>query len=261
MQPIAYIKNRRGEILPPFLLAFYVILKLEKRLGAKMENIIELKSIKKEYIMKKRSLLVLDDLSISFEKGKFYAIMGHSGSGKSTLINIIGLLDQVTGGEYLLDGIDVSKMSDNDLARMRRDRIGFIFQDYFLDEYLKAYENVMYPMLINESIKKSEMKERAEKLLTEVYLEDRVEHFPKEMSGGEKQRVAIARALANDPVIIIADEPTGNLDKTNEKKVFELLKELSKKGKCVIVVSHSDEVKKYADKLYELDDRNIVEVK
>ena len=258
MQPIAYIKNRRGEILPPFFLAFYVILKLEKRLGAKMENIIELKSIKKEYIMKKRSLLVLDDLSISFEKGKFYAIMGHSGSGKSTLINIIGLLDQVTGGEYLLDGIDVSKMSDNDLARMRRDRIGFIFQDYFLDEYLKAYENVMYPMLINESIKKSEMKERAEKLLTEVYLEDRVEHFPKEMSGGEKQRVAIARALANDPVIIIADEPTGNLDCNTAYEIMQIFLDLKEKeGQSTILVTHDPAIASYADRILFLQDGRI----
>lgn len=225
-----------------------------------MDKIIELKNIKKEYQMKKRSLLVLDNLSISFDKGKFYAIMGHSGSGKSTLINIIGLLDKATEGKYLLDGIEVSKMSEDELAEMRRDRIGFIFQDYFLDEYLKAYENVMYPMLINESIKKEDMKELAIKLLNKVNLDDREEHFPKELSGGEKQRVAIARALANDPDIIIADEPTGNLDKTNEKKVFELLKQLSEEGKCIIVVSHSNEVKEYADKLYELDDRNIIEV-
>lgn len=225
-----------------------------------MDKIIELKNIKKEYQMKKRSLLVLDNLSISFDKGKFYAIMGHSGSGKSTLINIIGLLDKATEGKYLLDGIEVSKMSEDELAEMRRDRIGFIFQDYFLDEYLKAYENVMYPMLINESIKKEDMKELAIKLLNKVNLDDREEHFPKELSGGEKQRVAIARALANDPDIIIADEPTGNLDKTNEKKVFELLKQLSEEGKCIIVVSHSNEVKEYVDKLYELDDRNIIEV-
>ncbi len=226
-----------------------------------MENVIELKKIKKEYQMKKRSLLVLEDLSISFEKGKFYAIMGHSGAGKSTLINIIGLLDHATDGKYLLNGVSVSNLSENELAELRRDTIGFIFQDYFLDEYLKAYENVMYPMLINENIKKSELKEKAIKLLEEVGLGDRFEHFPKELSGGEKQRVAIARALANNPAIIIADEPTGNLDKTNEKKIFELLKKLSKSGKCIVVVSHSDIVKEYADKLYELDDRNIIEVK
>ncbi len=225
-----------------------------------MKKIIELKNIKKEYQMKRRSLLVLDNISISFEKGKIYAIMGHSGSGKSTLVNIIGLLDQVTKGEYLLDGLDVSKMSENELALMRRDKIGFIFQDYFLDEYLNAYENVMYPMLINKNIPKAKMKDLAIKLLEKVNLNDRYDHFPKELSGGEKQRVAIARALANDPDVIIADEPTGNLDKTNEKKIFELLKKLSEEGKCIIIVSHSDIVKNYADKLYELDDKNIVEV-
>lgn len=223
-------------------------------------KVIELKKIKKEYFMRKRSLLVLDDLNVSFEKGKFYAIMGHSGSGKSTLVNIIGLLDRVTDGTYLLNGKDTSKMSENELAELRKNTIGFIFQDYFLDEYLKAYENVMYPMLVNEKINKKAMKGMAIRLLEKVDLKDRFDHFPKELSGGEKQRVAIARALANNPDIIIADEPTGNLDKTNEKKIFELLKKLSNEGKCIIVVSHSEEVKKYADILYELDDRNIVEV-
>ncbi len=224
-------------------------------------KVIELKKIKKEYVMKKRNLLVLDDLNVSFEKGKFYAIMGHSGSGKSTLVNIIGLLDRVTDGTYLLNGKDTSKMSENELAELRKNTIGFIFQDYFLDEYLKAYENVMYPMLVNEKINKKAMKGMAIRLLEKVDLKDRFDHFPKELSGGEKQRVAIARALANNPDIIIADEPTGNLDKTNEKKIFELLKKLSKEGKCIIVVSHSEEVKKYADILYELDDKNIIEVK
>lgn len=223
-------------------------------------KVIELKQIKKEYVMRKRNLLVLDDLNVSFEKGKFYAIMGHSGAGKSTLVNIIGLLDQVTEGTYLLNGKDTSKMSENELAELRKNTIGFIFQDYFLDEYLKAYENVMYPMLVNEKINKKAMKGMAIRLLEKVDLKDRFDHFPKELSGGEKQRVAIARALANNPDIIIADEPTGNLDKTNEKKIFELLKKLSNEGKCIIVVSHSEEVKKYADILYELDDRNIVEV-
>ncbi|MCX4248799.1 MAG: ABC transporter ATP-binding protein [Bacilli bacterium] len=226
-----------------------------------MKKLIELKQIKKEYKMKNKSLLVLENLDLSFEKGKFYAIMGHSGSGKSTLINIIGLLDSATYGEYSLDGQNVFALSENELARLRRDKMGFIFQDYFLDEYFKAYENVMYPMLINENIPKNEMRGKAIKLLAKVDLEDRVDHFPKEMSGGEKQRVAIARALANDPDIIIADEPTGNLDKTNEKKIFNLLKKLSEDGKCIIVVSHSDEVKKYADKLYELDDKHVIEVK
>lgn len=225
------------------------------------QKVIELKKIRKLYQMKKRSLLVLDNLNVSFEKGKFYAIMGHSGSGKSTLVNIIGLLDQATDGTYLLNKNDVSKLSENELAELRRDTIGFIFQDYFLDEYLKAYENVMYPMLINKRINKKNMKEISISLLDKVDLKDRFDHFPKELSGGEKQRVAIARSLANNPDIIIADEPTGNLDKTNEKKIFELLKNLSKEGKCIIVVSHSDEVKKYADVLYELDDKNIVEVK
>ena len=191
----------------------------------------------------------LDNVSYEFKPGKMYAIMGHSGSGKSTLISIIGLIETYTSGKITIDQKDISELKDDELSNLRMKHIGFVFQDFYLDEHLKAYENVMLPMLINKEIKKEERKEKACKLLIDLGLRDRINHFPKEMSGGEQQRVAIARSLANDPKIILADEPTGNLDEENEKLVFETLKDLSKKGKCVIVVTHSEEIKKYADKI------------
>ncbi len=220
----------------------------------KKGTLIELKNISKNYATKYKNVSVLNGLSITFEKGKFYGIMGHSGSGKSTLINIIGLLEPITNGSYKISGIDVKKISSKEEANLRRDEFGFVFQDFYLDKYLKAYENVMFPMIINKKIKPSERKNKALKLLKMVNLENRINHFPKELSGGEQQRVAIARALANEPNIILADEPTGNLDEESEKNIFNILKNLSKNGKCVIVVSHSNEIKKYADILYEIKD-------
>ena len=214
---------------------------------------IKLENVTKKYVTKYREIKALDKINVEFVPGKFYAIMGHSGSGKSTLINIIGLLDKPTEGEYFLNGENVKKLKENKLSELRKEYIGFVFQDFYLDEYLKAIENVMLPMTIDKNIKKEEMKTKAISLLKDMDLEDRINHFPKELSGGEKQRVAIARALANDPKIILADEPTGDLDENNEKKIFAILKELTKQGKCVIVVSHSNEVKNYADVIYTID--------
>ena len=204
-------------------------------------------NIEKIYITPSEKIIALTDFSYSFEKGKFYAIMGHSGSGKSTLIRILGLMDNVTSGKYSINGKDMSLLNDKELSKMRMDNIGFVFQDYYLDEFLRAYENTMLPMLINRKIDKSKRKERALELLKSVGLESRVNHYPKELSGGEQQRVCITRALANDPDYILCDEPTGNLDEENEQKVFQILKELSLSGKCVIVVSHNNVVRDYAD--------------
>lgn len=198
----------------------------------------------------------LDNVSYEFKPGKMYAIMGHSGSGKSTLISIIGLIETYTSGKITIDQKDISELKDDELSNLRMKHIGFVFQDFYLDEHLKAYENVMLPMLINKEIKKEERKEKACKLLIDLGLRDRINHFPKEMSGGEQQRVAIARSLANDPKIILADEPTGNLDEENEKLVFETLKDLSKKGKCVIVVTHSEEIKNMLIKYLQLIKEN-----
>ncbi len=227
----------------------------------KKKSLITLKNVTKNYISRHRNILVLDDISVEFLSGTFYLIIGHSGNGKSTLINILGLIDSKFDGNYTIYGQNISTLNDKDLAKIRMQHIGFIFQDFYLESYLKAIENVIVPMYINKDISKESRKSRAMELLDKVGLKDRIHHFPRELSGGEQQRVAIARALANDPDIILADEPTGNLDSTNEKMVFEQLKKLSKDGKCVIVVSHSDLAKKYADVVYELDDHKLREVK
>ena len=185
--------------------------------------------------------------------------MGHSGCGKSTLINIIGLIDKQTSGEYLIDTVEVSKLSEDEKAELRMKKIGFVFQDFFLNPRLTALENVMVPMLINKDIPKEEREVIATNLLKELGLEDRINHKPNELSGGEGQRVAIARALANNPDIILADEPTGNLDKKNETMVFDILKKLVKeKKKCVIVVTHNNIINDYADVIYKLDNGKLV---
>ena len=203
----------------------------------------------KVYKTKNDEVKALDNISFNFKPGKMYAIMGHSGSGKSTLISILGLIESYTSGKITINNEDISKLKNRDLSNLRMKYIGFVFQDFYLDEHLKAYENVMLPMLINKEIKKTERKEKAIKLLTNLGLSERINHYPKEMSGGEQQRVAIARSLANNPKIILADEPTGNLDEENEKLVFETLKKLAENGKCIIVVTHSEEIKNYADEI------------
>ena len=211
-----------------------------------------IENVCKVYKTKNDEVKALDNVSYEFKPGKLYAIMGHSGSGKSTLISILGLIETLTSGRITINNKDISKLKDDELANLRMKYIGFVFQDFYLDEHLKAYENVLLPMLINKEIKESDRKEKALKLLTDLGLNERINHYPKELSGGECQRVAIARSLANDPKIILADEPTGNLDEENEKLVFETLNDLAKKGKCVIVVTHSEEIKKYADEILKI---------
>ena len=211
-----------------------------------------IENISKIYKTKDKEIKALNNITYKFESGKMYAIMGHSGSGKSTLISILGLIESSTSGKITINNQDISKLNDNELANYRRKYIGFVFQDFYLDEHLKAYENVILPMLINKDIKKEDRKKIAISLLTKLNLSERIDHYPKQMSGGEQQRVAIARALANNPKIILADEPTGNLDEESEKLVFDILKGLSKEGKCIIVVTHSDEIKKYADEILKI---------
>lgn len=208
---------------------------------------LEIVNLYKIFQTKTEKIVAIDNANYKFENGRFYAIMGHSGSGKSTLLNILGTLDKQTSGEYLINGTDVSNFDEYQLSALRMKGIGFIFQNYSLDPNLKSFENVMLPMYINSFIKKENRKNRAIKLLEYVNLGNRINHFPKELSGGEQQRVAIARALANDPKVIIADEPTGNLDEKNEEIIFTILKKLADSGKCVIVVSHNENVLKYAD--------------
>lgn len=222
--------------------------------------VLEIKDLIKNYYHKEKKIEVLKSLSYNFEKGKFYGIMGHSGSGKTTLFNIIGTIDKEYNGNILVNSKNISSLNDEDMASLRNLEIGFVFQDFFLDEGLTALENVMVPMIINANIPKEEREVIAKKLLKEVGMEDREKHFPKELSGGEKQRVAIARALSNNPNILLCDEPTGNLDEETENKIFTLLKNLSKSGKCVIVVSHSNEVKSYADVMLYLKDGKLNEI-
>lgn len=223
------------------------------------EKVIELKNISKSYKGKNNPINVLIDVNLDFNSGGFYAIMGHSGSGKSTLINILGLIEADYDGTYKLFGEAYSNYCDSELSNLRMKNIGFIFQSFYLNQTLKAYENVMLPMLINRDIERKDRKERAIKLLESVGLKDRIDHFPNELSGGEQQRVAIARALANNPSIILADEPTGNLDEDNAHEIFSRLRELANNGKCVVVVTHSNEVKKYADRIYKFSNKKLVE--
>lgn len=180
--------------------------------------------------------------------------MGRSGSGKSTLVHIIGLLDNPTSGTVYINGKDTSNLKEDEIQEIIGQNIGFVFQKFYLNNNLTALENVMLPSLINKNMSFDEKKKKAMQLLKLVGLENRVNHKPKELSGGEAQRVAIARSLINSPKIIIADEPTGNLDKESELVIFNLLKKISKRGKTVIVVSHNEIIKEYADKVYILDD-------
>lgn len=222
------------------------------------KKILELKNISKKYVQKDRKINVLNDVSLDFESGKFYAIVGHSGCGKTTLINIIGLIDKFTSGEYMLLGENIINYDDNKLARLRANNIGYIFQNFYLNHYLTAFENILLPMTINNKKSKEKRENYANNLLKKVGLLDRKNHFPRQLSGGEQQRVAIARALANDPDIILADEPTGNLDEENEEKIFEILNKLKDANKCIIVVSHSNIVKKYADVVYEIKNGKVL---
>lgn len=219
---------------------------------------LELKNVKKVYVVKNEKVMALNDVSYTFEMNNFYGIMGHSGSGKTTLISILGLLESFDSGTYLINGEEVKDFDNNKISKIRRDYVGFVFQDFYLDEYLNVYENVMLPLITHKELSKEMKNEMVIEALTKVGIVDRKNHFPSQLSGGEKQRVAIARALINNPKIILADEPTGNLDEDNEKMIFQILKDLSKEGKCVIVVSHSNEVKSYADKIIKIANGKLV---
>jgi len=223
-------------------------------------NGLSFKNISKKYYKNNKEIEVLNDISYTFSFGKFYAVTGHSGSGKSTLISILGLLDSFSSGTYMIQGNDITSFRDIEKSKFRMNHVGFIFQNFYLDEHLKSYENVELPMIINKNYSASMRKDRAIELLKKMNLEERVNHFPNEMSGGEQQRVAIARALANDPDIILADEPTGNLDEKNEIEIFKILRSMADSGKCVIVVSHSNQVKNYADVVLHLKDGKLGEL-
>lgn len=215
---------------------------------------IELNCVYKHFIKGKTKLIALNNINVKFNYGKFYSIMGHSGSGKSTLLNVIGLLDKPTSGILYINGKNVSDLNEKQKQELRLKEVGYIFQECYLCDNLNVYENIMLPLLLNSRISKDEKNQIVKDLLKMIKLENRHNHFPKELSGGERQRVGIARALVNNPNIIIADEPTGNLDKENEEIIFKIFKKLSLIGKCVIVVSHSRSIMKYSDETLYMHD-------
>lgn len=218
--------------------------------------VIKLTDVGKNY---KNTGDVLKGVTLEFEPGKMYGIMGPSGSGKSTLLNIIGTLEKASYGTVEILGNNLEGYGEKELCNIRAKHIGYIFQNFYLNPYLDAIENVMVPMKVNDEIEPKARREKAEGLLKRFGLEERMKHLKSQMSGGEQQRVAIARALANDPDIILADEPTGNLDEDNEVIIFETLKGLAESGKTVIVVSHNEIVKEYADEVISIVKGKIVE--
>jgi putative ABC transport system ATP-binding protein len=227
--------------------------------------IIRTDQLKKIYQMGEIEVPALNGVSITIQEGEFVAIMGPSGSGKSTLMNILGCLDSPTNGQYYLDDKDVSKLNRAQLAHIRNEKLGFIFQSYNLLPRMSAVENVTLPMMYNKAAagNQEEMTKKAEELLGIVGLSDRMHHQPKELSGGQQQRVAIARALINDPVLVLADEPTGNLDTKSPNEIMEILHNLHQSGRTIVMVTHEPDIAEQTqriiavrDGLVELDNKN-----
>ena len=218
-----------------------------------MSSIIHLENIRKSYIMGKHQLEVLKGISLDINKNEYVALMGPSGSGKSTLMNIIGCLDTASDGKYILNGKDVSKMEDNALAEVRNKEIGFVFQQFNLLPRLTALENVALP-LIYAGMTKKIRNERAMHVLELVGLTDRSHHKPNELSGGQSQRVAIARALVNDPSIILADEPTGNLDSKTSYEIMDIFGKIQSEGNTVVLVTHEEDIANHARRVIRLRD-------
>lgn len=219
--------------------------------------IITVDNINKTYKNGSLELQVLKNISFKVNKGEFLAIMGSSGSGKSTMMNILACLDSQYEGTYILDGIDISKLTENQLSEIRNKKIGFIFQSFNLLPRLSALENVELP-LVYSSVPKAERHKRAAELLEMVGLKDRIHHKPNELSGGQRQRVAIARALVNDPSIILADEPTGNLDSKSEEEIIEILQELNRMGKTIVIVTHEPNIGDIAQRKIVFKDGEII---
>ncbi|MFZ1593696.1 MAG: ABC transporter ATP-binding protein [Chitinophagales bacterium] len=218
-----------------------------------MQEIISLKNIRKTYDLGKVKIEVLKGLNATINKNEYVAIMGPSGSGKSTLMNILGCLDKPTIGNYVLNGTDVSQMNDDQLAEVRNKEIGFVFQTFNLLARLSGVENVALP-LIYAGLNKANRNAKAESILQAVGLGHRMKHKPNELSGGERQRVAVARALVNDPSIILADEPTGNLDTKTSYEIMELFEEIHRKGNTVIIVTHEEDIARYAHRIIRIRD-------
>jgi len=221
-----------------------------------MEAVITLDKIVKNYKVGTQIVRALRSVSLTINKGEYVAIMGASGSGKSTMMNMIGCLDTPTSGTYILSNSDVSHLSDDELAEIRNKEIGFVFQTFNLLPRNTALENVMLP-LVYAGIKKQERIFLAEKILTEVGLKDRIEHKPNELSGGQRQRVAVARALVNNPSILLADEPTGNLDSKISEEIMQLFAEIHRRGNTLVVVTHEESIALHAHRIIRLKDGEI----
>jgi putative ABC transport system ATP-binding protein len=224
-----------------------------KKCKKRKEKIIELKNVFKWYKLGDEYVKAVNGINIKIHKGEFVAIVGPSGSGKSTTMNLVGALDLATRGHIFLDNIDIEQLEESDLAQIRGRKIGFVFQTFNLVPTLTALENVMLPMIF-QGVPPEERHERAAKLLTEVGLGERLGHLPKELSGGERQRVAICRALANDPEVILADEPTGNLDSKRGEEIANMFNKFCSEGKTIILVTHDEDIAKHANKVYKLKD-------
>ena len=218
-----------------------------------MSKVIEIHNITRDFPLGQEIIKVLKGIDLEIEKGEYVAFMGPSGSGKSTLMNLLGCLDTPTSGQYILNGQDVSKMSDDELAEIRNKEIGFVFQTFNLLPRTTALENVALPM-VYAGFSKAERKLRAEEVLTNVGLADRMDHKPNQLSGGQRQRVAVGRALVNKPSIILADEPTGNLDSKTSLEIMNLFDDIHAAGNTVIVVTHEEEVAKHAHRIIRLRD-------
>ena len=223
-----------------------------------MGALIHIENMKKIYNPGENEVRALDGIDLDIEKGDLVAIVGHSGSGKSTLMNMLGCLDTPTSGKYVLDGQDVASMTDNQLADVRNKEIGFIFQGFNLISNLDAVGNVELP-LVYRGVSKNERKQLAMEALKSVGLGDRMKHKPNEMSGGQQQRVAVARAVAAKPPIILADEPTGNLDTKSTQEIMEILKELHRSGRTVIIITHDEEIASQAHRVIRILDGRIEE--
>jgi putative ABC transport system ATP-binding protein len=213
--------------------------------------------VTKIYKMDNINVVGVENINLKIKRGEFICIMGPSGSGKSTMLHLMGCLDKPTSGKVFIDGIDTSKMSEDELANLRRDKIGFVFQLFNLYPTLTALENVELPMLIAKKDKEFRRK-RAIELLKMVEMEELKDHLPSELSGGQRQKIAIARSLANNPRIILADEPTGNLDSKSGEEVMKIFKDLNKKGKTIVIVTHNENVAKFAERIILLKDGKII---
>ena len=221
-------------------------------------KILDIHNLKREFKMGSETVRALKGISFSVEAGEFITIMGSSGSGKTTLLNVLGCLDQPNDGDYLLDDVNVKALSRKELARLRNRKIGFVFQSYNLLARTSAIENVELPLLYNSTISAKDRKEKALKALASVKLADRTDHLPNQLSGGQQQRVAIARALVNEPVMILADEATGNLDTRTSYEIMALLQELNANGKTIVFVTHEPDIAAFSTRTITLKDGRVI---